>query len=60
MNTLIFVVIAVIMATAGVHTEKVAHLVLVKRKRAGIVVGIFVILIKFTALTARLKLVTVL
>ena len=59
-NAFVFVVVAIVRASLRVHTEKVAHLVLVERERAGIIVSIFVVLIKFAAFAACLVLNSVL
>ena len=56
MNALILVIITVIRATRCIETEKIGHFILVKRQRAGVGIGIFVILIEFAALTIRLVL----
>ena len=59
-NALILIVIAVVMAAARPHTEEVAHLVLIKRERAGVAIGVFIVLIEFAAIAARLMLYSVL
>ena len=51
MHALIFIVISVIGTRACIFTQKIYHLILIKRNTAGIRVKIFVIIIKFTALT---------
>ena len=50
---LIFVVEAVVFASLGVAAKKVLHLVLIKTERAGVLVGILVVNVEFTALTIR-------
>ena len=60
MYALIFVVISVIWAPLGIHSEKITHLILIQRERAGIVVRIFVVLIKFARFAACLVLYSVL
>jgi hypothetical protein len=51
MYTLIFVVIAVIFAALRKTAHILDHLVLIERKGAGIRVGVFVVIVEFTALT---------
>ena len=58
-NALIFVVIAVIWTLAGSSAEEVAHIVLVKTQIAAVAVGVFIVLVKFTALTTGFMLVAV-
>ena len=57
--TLVFVIKAIIVASLGIETEKIAHLVFIKREGAGIRIGVFVILIKFASIAACLVLMTV-
>ena len=59
MHALILVVITVIRTPLGVISEKIYHLVLVKREIAGIFLGIFVVFIELAALAACLMLISV-
>lgn len=51
-DAFVFVVVSVIFTAAAVPSEEIKHLVLVKRKRAGVFLRKFVVIIEFTALTA--------
>lgn len=59
MNALILVVITVIRTPLGVISEKVYHLVLVKREVAGILLGVLVVNVKFARFTACRVLISV-
>ena len=52
MNALIFVIEAVVLALARVAGDIFYHLVLIERKRAGVAVGILVVIVELTAFAA--------
>ena len=56
---LIFVVVSVIWTFLGCSTEEIAHIVLVKTEITAESIGVFVILVKLTALAVCLVLISV-
>ena len=59
MHAFILVVISVVWTFFGLFAKEVDHIVLIKVEIASIAVGIFVILIEFTAIAACLVLISV-